>query len=233
VIALALHLALSQLAHAAPLLSIDTVLDQPLAQRVSVLERLDHRRVADDLVRAAFDPARPLRRRWRAVTTMGKLDAREFRPALDRAGRAPEWFLRNAALIARLNDERDEAVAATVRALDDPALMVRTQAVRNLIHFDAHFTTPKLWRALADRRNFSPRGESLWIRAHIAEAIAHFARPGRAPELRRLLEDDDERLHRWGVRALERTYGLGSSGPNDSVSTARRQWLQRFGDDII
>ena len=219
-------------AAAAPLVSFESILSQPIDARARALRDLEPARVAA-LVKFAFDPTETLAMRWRAITTMGRLDRAVYQPALTRALASPDWFMRNAALIATLNRDRAEAITVATRALDDPALVVRTQAVRNLIHLDARAAEPNLWRAVNDRRNFAGGGESLWIRAHLAEALAKLSGPGRTAAFARLLRDPDPRLHRWAVSGLENSAGMRLTEPGAPVAVARRRWLARLGPPTI
>jgi HEAT repeat protein len=140
--------------------------------------------------------------------------------------------MRNAALIALQTDERPRAVAWSIRLLEDKALVVRTQAVRNLIELNAREAEPILWQQIAAKRNF--RGhESLWIRMHIAEALSRFAGQGRARQFRRLLMDNDERLHKWAIKGLENSTGMKLSSGKEPVDIQRQKWLARLGGDSI
>ncbi|MGE0529157.1 MAG: HEAT repeat domain-containing protein, partial [Bdellovibrionales bacterium] len=184
------------------------------------------------LIRKAADSKAPLKLRWRAVTTMGKLDPEGFRGPLDAALTSPEWFMRNAALIALKHGDRERALTWSTRLLRDPALLVRTQAVRNLIDLDAREAEPILWQQLYDKRNFR-KGESLWIRRHLAEAVARFAMAGRARNFERLLRDSDTRLHKWAILGLENVTGLRMSDRKEPVEIRRQKWLARLGEQEI
>lgn len=208
--------------------SFESELQKPIEARARIFKA--HRpKSLVFLNKVAFDKSEPIPTRWRAVTTMGRVDASYFRKDLDRALVSPEWFMRNAALIALLNDERERAVTMSTRLLSDPALMVRTQAVRNLIALNARESEGRLWEEVSSRRNFKGR-ESLWIRAHIAEALASFAGPGRAKSFEKLLLDEDTRLHRWAIKGLEASTGLKlGGGRREPVEVRRQQWLSRLG----
>lgn len=213
--------------NAAPLVSFESVLARPIDARVKAFAGMGVRG-REFLRRTAFDRSEALQTRWRAITTMGRLDPRAFGPELDRALKSPEWFVRNAALIATLSDDRPRALDAAGRLLADPALVVRTQAVRNLIALDARESEPALWRALYDQRNFKGK-ESLWIRAHIAEALSRFAARGRVKAFERMLMDEDARLHRWAVVGLESATGLRMSDRKEDVEVRRQKWIARLG----
>lgn len=216
---------------AEPLVSMDSLLEQPMARRLEQF-KAQGLKGQEFLKRAAFDPLNPLQIRWRAVTTMGRWDALRFRQELDKALTSRDWFMRNAALIALQNDERARAIAWSVKALDDAALVVRTQAVRNLIELNAVETEPRLWKEVFAQKNFR-FGESLWIREHIAEALARFNLPNRSANFHRLLQDEDSRVYKWAIRGLENNVGMKMTATNESLEVRRQKWLSRLGSGAI
>ncbi len=216
---------------AEPVVSMDSLLERPMDTRLREFSRLGEKAYGF-LSRAAFDPANTLLERWRAVTTMGRMDPLRFRPELDKALASRDWFMRNAALIALQNDERSRAVAWSMRMLQDKALVVRTQAVRNLIDLNARESETLLWKEVSDKRNFRGR-ESLWIRMHIAEALGRFASPGRVRQFQKLLLDPDERLHKWAILGLESSTGLKLSSPQEPTEVRRQKWLSRLDTSSI
>lgn len=219
----------SSQAVAAP--ALDTILSKPLQERLS--EFRQRRDVTDQfLIRVARDKNSGVQARWRAVTTMGRLDPYRFQKNIDEALKSRDWFLRQAALIALQTDQRDRAVEWSMRLLRDPALMVRTQAVSNLILFDAREAEPLLWHEIWERRNFHGK-ESLWIRAHLAEAVAHFSVPGRTRAFEKLLLDPDPRLYKWAIEGLEASTGMRLTGSNEPIEVRRQKWLSRLGQETI
>lgn len=211
--------------------SLDTILNEPLKQRLN--EFAQHRESADAfLIRVARDKTAGVQARWRALTTMGRLDPHKFQKNIDEALKSRDWFLRQAALIALQTDDRDRAVQWSMRLLRDSALMVRTQAVSNLLLLDAREAEPLLWHEIWDRRNFHGK-ESLWIRAHLAEAVAHMSGPGRTKAFAKLLLDPDQRLYRWAIEGLEASTGMRITAPNEPIEIRRQKWLSRLGGETI
>ncbi len=208
-------------------LPMQALLDMPIEERVKEFKTLKSTSYTF-LSQAAFDAKNGLQTRWRAITTMGRLDPQAFRKDLDRALVSREWFMRNAALIALQTDDRPRAVAWSSKMLNDPALVVRTQAVRNLLELEARECEPQLWEQIFSRKNFSGK-ESLWVRVHIAEALAHFATRERIKLFQRLLMDPDERLHKWAILGLENGSGFKMSGKEVPLEIRREQWLARLG----
>lgn len=214
-------------AHATTAFEFNALLAQPLEIRLRECKRLKPESYAF-LTKAAFDTKNSLQMRWRALTTMGRLDVSAFRKELDRALISKEWFMRNAALIALQTDDRSRAVGWSARLLEDPALVVRTQAVRNLIQLDARETEPLLWKEIFSVKNYSGK-QSLWVRGFIAEALAKFTAQGRSKGFERLLIEPDERLHKWAVIGLESTTGFKMTDSQEPTETRRRKWLARLG----
>lgn len=208
-------------------ISIPDILSKPIVERAQEIRELKdegHRLLAS----AAFDVRNGLQLRWRALTTMGRLGVEEFRAEIERALSSREWFMRNAGLIAIQNSDRDLALRWSTRLLSDPALVVRTQAVRNLIQIDGREAEGKLWEQVFSRSNFRGQ-ESLWVRGHIAEALAHFASKGRVKNFQRLLLDPDRRLHKWAIMGLENSTGIKMGGKTVPLDVRREQWLERLG----
>ena len=212
-------------------ISIPDVLTKPIESRVQWFQALGEKG-KQMLSMAAFDTNSGLQLRWRALTTMGRMGADHFRKEFERALTSRDWYMRNAALIALQNGEREFALKWSTRLLDDPALVVRTQAVRNLIQLDGREAEGKLWSQVFSRSNFRG-GESLWVRAHLAEALARFTSPGQAKKFERLLLDPDKRLHKWAIMGLENTTGIRIGGKNVPLEVRREQWLERLGAQEI
>ncbi len=206
-------------------------LKKPLQSRIKLFQQTGESG-RGYLRRVAFDSQSELRTRWRAVTTMGKWDAAGFQPELNRALTSKEWFMRNAGLIAMQFAPRAQAIEWSTRLLHDPALVVRTQAVRNIISLRATESEAVLWQEIFAEKNFRS-GESLWVRGHMAEALAKLCSAGRARSFQRLLLEADPRLHRWAVVGLERTTGFVLTSAQDPIEVRRQKWLSRLGAERI
>lgn len=208
-----------------------TFLMQPMDVRLKALEK-EKPTAYKLLSQTAFDSSQNIRVRWRALTTMGRLDPEYFRKDLERALVSKEWYVRNAALIAVLNEPRHVTLKWSTQMLKDPALMVRTQAVRNLVGINAVEAEPILWQQIWDKRNFRGR-ESLWIRAHMAEALSRMAVAGRARQFQKLMLDPDPRLHKWAIQGLEKSTGMKITDKKESIEVQRQKWLSRLGVNAI
>jgi hypothetical protein len=207
------------------------LLGKPMPERLQTLKQSPQTGY-QQLSKIAFDESQNLQIRWRAITTMGPLDPLYFKPDLEKALKSKEWFLRNAGLISVLNTSRNEAMKWSVELLKDSSLMVRTQAVRNLVGLQAKEAEAILWSEMWDKKNFRGR-ESLWIRAHIAEALARMADPGNPRSFQRIIMDPDSRLHKWGIMGLEKRTGFKLSHKQEPVEIQRQKWLARLGVETI
>lgn len=202
---------------------LNAYLNQPIDERVKLFKAC-HRECENFLIQTAFDPKAGLQPRWRAVTTLGRMDGARYVSHLERALKSKEWYMRNAALIALQTSAHEIAVRWSMQLLTDPALVVRTQAARNLVRLNARETEPLLWQEIFSKRNFHGR-ESLWVRAHMAEALAHFATPGTGRLFQKLLLEPDTRLHKWAVMGLENASGFKMTTSSEPTEIRRQKWL--------
>jgi hypothetical protein len=211
----------------------DEYLRLPARDRVKQFQNVNPKSLARDyLVKMSFQPQFNLEQRWRAITTMGYLDEAMYRPQVEKALKSKEWFVRNAGLLAVKNGERKFAITWSVKLLRDPALVVRTQAVRNLVELDAREAEPVLWQQIWAKENFL-NGRSLWIRAHLAEALAKFAFTGRTKKFEKLLLDEDSRLYKWAIAGLENSTGMKITEAGEPIEIQRQKWLTRLGVEQI
>ena len=165
----------------------------PLTQRLAAVEK-QGAAGRQELARMAFDEKESLENRWRAVTAMGRVYPKESQKQLEKALKSPEWFMRNAALVVVPYNNRDWAVRWSRVLMHDPALVVRTAAVKALRQMHAVETQDLLWEKLYSSENYK-NGQSLWIREHILEALSQFALPGSEAQFIRVLQDRDASLH--------------------------------------
>jgi HEAT repeat protein len=212
-------------------LVLTALLAKPLPERLEAI-RKDPKAIYQQLSQAAADENQALQTRWRALTTMGALDYGHFRKDLEKALKSKDWYARNAALIAILNAPRETALKWSMELLKDPSLMVRTQAVRNLVGLQAKEAEGILWAEMWNKHNFRGQ-ESLWIRAHIAEALARMAEPGNPRSFERLIQDPDPRLYKWAIMGLEKRTGFKLSHQQEPIEIQRRKWLAKLGAGAI
>lgn len=142
------------------------------------------------LAEIAFEKTESLEVRWDAIVTLGRIDPKYAQPHLEKALISSDWFMRNAALVVVSYGDRTWAIQKARLALHDPALVVRTAAVKVLHDLRAIEAKKTLWEKMSSSENFK-RGESLWIRPIIANALAVMADPAEKKQFEGMLLDRD------------------------------------------
>ncbi len=153
----------------------------------------------------AFSKNTAMSARWRAVTSAARLYGPRAEHFLEQAMIRPEWFLRDAAIVASHYGDRRWAIHWSQVMLDDPALVVRTSAVESLRRLHAMSARPRLWAKLYSSENYR-HGDSLWIRKNIAETLSEMATRADSRHFKRLLTDRDPSLRRVAELTLRRLY---------------------------
>ena len=184
------------------------------------------KKILDKLHSIALDKNQNLKLRWRAITTMGELSPIKSKPYLEKLLTNKHWFLRNAAMIAISHADRPTAIGWAEKMLSDRSLMVRTTAVQTIKKIRGIELQDKLWEKINNKQNFH-RGKSLWIRKHMADALASFAIKGEEKKFLRLLLDRDARLHPFALRALRKITGE-KIAVNKNLSERRTAWIKYF-----
>jgi len=205
------------------------ILMLPFKERLMRLKEIKNAR--DRLKKMAFDGGRNLDVRWRALTALGSIGGKSARWEIDEALRSKDWFMRNAGLIAAQHDDHDFAVRWSKALLNDPALVVRTQAVKNLIEMKAE-ARDLIWNQLFAKNNYHGAG-GLWIRGYMAKALAGWAVQTDQKRFLRLLMDEDTEVQHWAIIGLERSTGLKLSSPTEPLRIQRQKWLSRLSSSQI
>ena len=116
--------------------------------------------------------------------------------------------------------------------MKDSALVVRTQAIKNLIQLDAREVRDEIWTDLYSKLNFQ-NNHGLWIRVHMAKALAQWARPEDQKRFLKLLMDPDRGIQKWAVFGLERSTGLRVSDPSEPILLQKQKWLSKLSSEQI
>lgn len=155
----------------------------------------------------AFNKNEPLKTRWVALMTLAKVGGPEAMPELEAAIKSSDWFMRDAGLQAMAKVNPKEAVRWARHLVSDPALVVRTSAIKTLKTLNDKESMPLLWEKLYSQQNY--RGQqSLWVRHHIVSALGDFAEKGQEEKFVKILEDKDSRLHIPAKKALRKLTGV-------------------------
>lgn len=155
------------------------------------------------LEKVAFDRQKSLEVRWRAVTVLGRVHAKNSQSMLEKALHSREWFMRNAALVVLPYGDRKWARSWAEKLLSDPALVVRTAAVQALRQLHATESRMLLWKKLNDRENFH-RGQPLWVRRHIIETLEQFSNSEDENRFKLAINDQDAEVRVVAQRAFQK-----------------------------
>ena len=197
----------------------------PLEERVANLKALGDVGY-QSLAKLMFDKSATMEERWKAVTAAGRVGGEKSRPELERALHASEWFMRNAALVAMMQLDHETGLSWARQLLNDKALVVRAAAVDVIDGARDAQSTQLLWTKLYAKENYK-RGQSLFIRRRIVEALADMETSGRESKFIALLGDKDSSLHAPAISALERLtrHSIGSgSEPTKVRKAAWEKW---------
>jgi hypothetical protein len=201
--------------------SIRSSLELPMSQRVGSLRRQGPEGYRK-LTQIMFDENETMAVRWKAVTAAARLGGKNSQPEIERALKSQTWFMRNAGLVALRGIDQNQALKWANKLLDDKALLVRAAAVEVIGDVGTQKDAPALWSKLNSKESFK-KGQSLFIRRGIVEALARIEGPGREAAFVQVLNDSDITLHPGAIQALQRLTHK-SFGPND-IRTQRAQWL--------
>lgn len=190
----------------------------PIENRITALQGQGETGFAA-LKQLAFDSKQALQVRWRALTMLPRVNATKAEEPLMQAAQSSEWFMRNAALVAMVQTKRAFAMKWAEKLLDDPALVVRTAAVQTLTEIRAVEKKDVLFQKLYSPENFH-KGQSLWVRKHIVQALQLMASPGEEKQFAKVLKDKDGGLHPAAIAALNKITG-------QKIET-RAKWLAKL-----
>lgn len=198
----------------------------PPSNRKQALKHLEPK-TFDILVHLSQRKNLSLTSRWRAVTQLGANYPQRARSYLLKLSRSPKWFYRNSSLLSLKISAPKLAVAVSERMLLDPALVVRTAAVQTLTELNSKKSVGKLWKSLDSQINFR-KGKSLWVRAHIMEAIAQFASKKDLNRFARYLNDQDPKVQALAIRGIERVTGTGQQYRGVAFQERRALWKSKL-----
>ena len=223
-------LVFARLDHSLTSTNIKMILSLPLENRRQVLleDRAKASVILKDLV---FSGKEGMQIRWAALITLARVSSVNVsRSVIVSALRHPQWFLRNAGLLAMEMVDPAMSLWWADRLLDDPSLLVRTASVDLIRRQKAQSYKWRLLEKLNAADSFY-KDSSLWIRRHIIQALADFAEPGEERFFISILQDSDTRLHPFALSALEKITGYRVSDQTASMKHMHvlRKSIQVFG----
>ena len=202
---------------------VRAALELPMGQRVSSLRRQGPEGYKT-LAAIMFDEKESMATRWKAVTAAGRLGGKSAQPEIERALKHETWYMRNAGLVAMRGIDNAKALSWAKRLLDDKALLVRVAAVEAIGEIGSSKDAPALWEKLNSKQSFK-KGQSLFIRQRIVEALARIESSGKEAAFMQILNDPDVMLHQPAIQALERMTRKSFGSGELDLKSQRAQWL--------
>ena len=202
------------------------MLQLPLGARAAMVRKLGPENY-QEFVKLMFNKSESMQNRWSALMTVAKVGGIDSVPELELALQDPEWFMRNAAILALSHIDTELAKTWARKLLSDKSLLVRSAAVRVLVHLNDQSSTALLWEKLSAPENFR-KGHSLFIRKQIVQGLGRLEKPGQEIKFLGLLKNVDSTLHESTISALEQITNEKIGKPKDSLSTRRSKWIKRL-----
>lgn len=177
------------------------------------------------LIEFSKSEKKSMQTRWKALTLAVHLVGEKSLPEVEQALKAPEWFMRNAGLVALQSIDPEKAKARAKGLMKDKALVVRSAAVE-VIGNDLDTSTRDLfWDELEASYNFRQK-QGLWVRGQILEKLAAHPEKKEIPLFVKALKDKDLKLHSSAIAALERTTQVKLGKSHEGLSEKRQMWIQ-------
>lgn len=185
--------------------NIRMIINLPTKNRIHALIRY-RKNSFITLKKFVFSPQENMSIRWKALTSLARVYPDKSYGTIKKALNSSEWFLRNAGLIALEIISPQDSLKKANDFLNDPSLIVRTAAVDLIKKYKAIQFKIYLIQKLHAPDSYY-KNSSLWIRSHIVSTLADFATPGEEKMFISLLQDPDQRLHKYSILALENITG--------------------------
>ncbi len=125
---------------------------------VSLLKRhtLRHRQKAVPLLINVMKSSKyPDQNRWHATMLLGRIMGKKSAPFIAKFSDHPHWMMRVASLKALLALKQNTYVKIYSKALQDPSLIVRVQALDNISQMKIKTLAPHVWQMMYDGSNYS------------------------------------------------------------------------------
>lgn len=107
------------------------------------------------LIKVMKESKFPEQNRWHATMLLGKIMGKKAAPFIARFSEHPHWMMRVASLKALLGLKQDNYNHVYTKALRDPSLIVRVQALDNISRMQIRSLGPHVWQMLYDQSNYS------------------------------------------------------------------------------
>jgi HEAT repeat protein len=199
------------------------------ARKLRVMALSLKQKAVPTLIKVMKDATYPEKNRWQATMVLGRVMGKKSAPFIARFADHPAWMMRVASLKALSALGMSEYQVLHAKALKDPSLIVRVQALDNISTLQMKPLAPHVWGMLYDQSNYTgPSGQRR--RTSIVRSVIRTlgdlryekARPALAkliqrPRYKDLVEDLDYSLEKI----------TGKTSP-DTTEDARRQFWARL-----
>lgn len=106
------------------------------------------------LIKVMKDSKYPEKNRWHATFFLGQIMGKKSAPFIAKFSDHPHWMMRVASLKALMALKQDQYHAVYSKALRDPSLIVRVQALDNISQMNIKPLAPHVWAMLYDQTNY-------------------------------------------------------------------------------
>lgn len=107
------------------------------------------------LIKVMKDSKFPEQNRWHATMLLAQIMGSKAAPFIAKFADHPHWMMRLASLKALLGLKQAEYVSVYSKALKDPSLIVRIQALDNISHMKITKLAPNVWSMMYDQTNYT------------------------------------------------------------------------------
>ncbi|MFZ8932610.1 MAG: hypothetical protein ACO20H_13090 [Bacteriovoracaceae bacterium] len=113
----------------------------------------------------------PDKNRWAAMFLIGRIMGSKSKPLLVKYLEHPNWVLRLSSLKTLLSLSANEYGQEYAGLLKDKSLLVRSQALDNILHFKLNKFAPHVWKMLFDSQNYYQSKTKGNVRGHIIKEV--------------------------------------------------------------
>lgn len=178
------------------------------------------------LIKVMKESKYPEQNRWQATMLLAQVMGKKASPFIAKFIDHPHWMMRVASLKALLGLRQKEYQAVYSKALKDPSLIVRVQALDNISQMKISALAPQVWNMMYDQSNYSGdagnRKRTSIVKSIIRtlgdlrfdKAKKPLAKLIQKPKYQDLIEDLDYSLEKI----------TGEKSPNSSVDARRKFW---------
>lgn len=107
------------------------------------------------LIKVMKESKYPEQNRWHATMLLAQIMGKKSAPFIAKFTDHPHWMMRVAALKALLGLRQAEYTAVYAKALKDPSLIVRVQALDNISQLKLKSLAPNVWNMMYDQTNYT------------------------------------------------------------------------------